>query len=189
LTLLIGYVINFGMVTSAKLSEYGLKGAKKRWGDIPLSARFWRLVEKKNPDECWPWKGTKHRYGGFRIWDRIELAHRVAFMLTFGSIPDGKCVCHTCDNGFCCNPKHLWIGTHLENMRDMTKKGRTKAPDNRGRRHPLKYSIEFVKSLRDDYYNRGWTAKELAQKHKITFQALRGLIYSKHYYHRIMEEG
>lgn len=51
-------------------------------------------------------------------------AHIVVFEIVKGPVPLGKHVCHTCDVGGCCNPRHLWAGTHQDNMRDRTRKGR-----------------------------------------------------------------
>jgi predicted DNA-binding protein (UPF0251 family) len=67
------------------------------------------------------------------------LTHRVAWMLTNGDIPDGAWVCHRCDNGACCNPAHLFLGSPLTNSIDMHKKGR--AP--RGERHWSKLHPEM----------------------------------------------
>ena len=52
------------------------------------------------------------------------MVHRVAYEIYKGSIPEGKNVCHSCDNPSCCNPKHLFIATQKENLLDMTIKGR-----------------------------------------------------------------
>ena len=83
-------------------------------------------------DGCWNWRLSKDRLGygrlkvqmGARESFRYTSAHRYAYELFVGPIPDGKHVLHRCDNRACCNPEHLFIGTHTDNMRDMHKKGR-----------------------------------------------------------------
>ena len=72
-------------------------------------------------------------------------AHRVAYELTFGPIPEGLVICHICDRGECCNPMHMWAGTQQENMEDMIRKGR----GNKWR----KFTTEQVAELRRRYRN------------------------------------
>jgi hypothetical protein len=84
-------------------------------------------------DACWPWRGSTigMGYGMFSVKKRRELAHRWAWMVANGQeIPDGLMVRHTCDNPPCCNPSHLLLGTHTDNMHDRRDRGR--APDLRG---------------------------------------------------------
>ena len=93
--------------------------------------RFWSYVDRKEPDECWPWTsttGTAHEYGVFGFLSAGKSvqyrAHRLAWMLVNGTIPNGMCILHSCDNPICCNPSHLRPGTMAENMAERNDRGR-----------------------------------------------------------------
>jgi hypothetical protein len=112
----------------------------------PLSERFWSKVAMGSDDECWNWQAAvaKVGYGAIglgRKHEGIAFSHRVAWTLTYGPIPDGLYVLHRCDNRRCCNPAHLFLGTHADNMQDAKQKGRLvfqAQPERmvRGERHP-----------------------------------------------------
>jgi hypothetical protein len=110
---------------------------KMTWPTIPLRQRYSDKVDRsKGPDSCHPWIGaTAVGYGRIAAGGKRGLvlgAHRLTYELFIGPIPDGLWVLHRCDNRRCCNPSHLFLGTHLQNMRDMRRKGRS----NRGGRNP-----------------------------------------------------
>lgn len=91
-----------------------------------VSERFWEKVDKSGgEDSCWIWTGAidTPRYGAFRYNGKKVNSHRMAWRLVNGEIPDGLLVCHKCDNRLCCNPSHMFLGTHLDNNRDMIAKG------------------------------------------------------------------
>lgn len=87
--------------------------------------RFWDKVDIGfSSDICWEWKYTSLRYGYFRIGRGMYKANRIAYFLHYEKDPMNLEVMHSCDNPKCCNPAHLSLGTHFENMQDMAKKGR-----------------------------------------------------------------
>lgn len=83
---------------------------------------------------CWHWTGAIYTSNGRARLSRIgHGAHRVSFVIHKGKVGD-KYVCHSCDNGICVNPDHLWLGTADDNSKDMVKKGRSARGDNNGSR-------------------------------------------------------
>lgn len=89
-------------------------------------AMFWSKIKRGSKSKCWPWQGctTSQGYGVTSVKGQWVTAHRLAYTLTFGKIPAGKLVCHTCDRRECCNPEHLWLGSLRDNNLDMRAKGR-----------------------------------------------------------------
>lgn len=104
--------------------------------------RFWAKVDRRGPDECWPWTRYLNADGygvfghGGRAAARTLLASRVCWFITRGVWPS-VCVLHDCDNPRCCNPAHLFLGTPTDNNADMRRKGRQAKGDRHGSRvHP-----------------------------------------------------
>lgn len=91
-----------------------------------LRTRLEDKVFYGSPDGCHYWTGhtVNGRYGHIRFKETMVLAHRAAYTIYVGRIPDKMVVMHSCDNPLCVNPAHLSVGTQGDNIRDTVKKGR-----------------------------------------------------------------
>lgn len=139
----------------------------------PLEERF-----KKNTitsGECMIWTGGKNKlgYGHINYLGKVWRVHRLAYEHFKGKIGDGLFVCHSCDVPLCINPKHLWLGTNADNMRDGAMKGRI----NRGENHPdAILSWNNVYAIRRRYSKGFITQKKLAEEYGVNSRTVNSLI-------------
>jgi len=146
-----------------------------------ISARFWSKVERA--DGCWLWRGTRDNrgYGVFRKEGKDIKAHRYMYEITYGVIPDGLFVCHTCDNPPCVRPDHLWAGTPRENTEDRDRKGRWRAPDNpvhvSGEQHGMsRLTWALVREIRQRFQSGGVSKRGLAREFHVHPKTVREVL-------------
>lgn len=133
-----------------------------------FAERFWSHVDKSGgPDACWPWMLSLDSggYGHVGRDGKLVKAHRVAYELVNGPISDGLDGLHSCDNPPCCNPSHIFPGTHGDNMRDAHQKGRR---DNAGERNANSVLTEaHVREIRAAYERGTVSQQSLADQYGV----------------------
>lgn len=149
-----------------------------------VAERLWSRVDKGHG--CWLWRGyvTAAGYGQMGA----GLTHRVSYELTYGPIPTGLEICHSCDTPNCVRPDHLFIGTHAENMADMAIKNRS----NYGR-HPesIKRGEQVGTSILTSaqvieirlQHKAGMTQAQLARQYRVTASCIYDVIKRKNWAH------
>ena len=140
----------------------------------PIEMYFWKKVKKGHG--CWLWAGlvSPQGYGRIGVYHRgMQQAHRMAWELCYGPIPEGVSVLHKCGVRGCSRPNHLYLGTAKENARDMainesTNTTRLTATD-----------IPLIKTLS----KRGWTLQKLARFFGVTYQNIRRILHEETWRH------
>lgn len=146
-----------------------------------LHERFMAKVEKT--ESCWVWTARKtcQGYGRISVGNVNKLAHRVAFELFAGDVPNGLHVLHSCDNPSCVNPSHLWLGTNNDNVADKMKKGR--APSHVGEKNGnSRLTPEDVLAIRIEF-NSGISRDELSRNYGIAAQYVNQIAAKKVWRH------
>lgn len=172
--------------------KYIASSPRQRLSASALLARKTVKTGRKAPD-CWTWGGYigQNGYGYVKVGGRagvLKLAHRLAWELQYGTIPDGLFVCHHCDNRRCVRPSHLFLGTPADNNWDMSRKGRHYSrtrPDlvPRGERTgKAKLSAADVVGIRQQAA-RGATHRELAASFGVSKTAITSAVARKSWQH------
>ena len=131
--------------------------------------RFWNRVKIGDPNSCWEWQGKtiKDGYGAFHFQGKRVIASRFVWILTYGEIPKGMYVLHKCDNPSCVNPRHLFLGTQKDNMRDASLKLRKSGPHN-GRTKLSWPQVDTIRILLE----RGWSTCCLAKLFGVNYKTV-----------------
>jgi len=145
--------------------------------------RFWSKVDKNGENGCWNWTGGCNRergYGLFRIDGKNVSAHRFSLEIALGRpIADGLCALHRCkQNPKCVNPRHLYEGTHRENMGDKVKDGTVKGEAN-GNSKLNDDSVREIRILRGF----GFTQEELGKIYGVSRSRISDVLLGKRWRH------
>ena len=136
--------------------------------------------------KCWEWTGYLQRpwgYGNFRLKGQMILAHRVSAAI-HGMDPTGMCVCHRCDNPRCVNPRHLYIGTDMDNMRDRELRSDMSVRNSKASRSgklSRALSLNQAEEVRRLKRSRRITAIEIASMYRVSPSVIYGILNGKTY--------
>lgn len=131
--------------------------------------RVWKYIDKRGPDECWPWTGTSRRGYGFIQTQTTRghahakwLAHRIVYYLTTGDDPLDFAICHKCDNPSCNNPAHFFKGTRADNRMDCVHKRRHNFGALHGRARLTEKDVTTIRGLFPHM-----SARQIAEQYRV----------------------
>lgn len=140
----------------------------------PWQERFWANVYKTDSG-CWYWTGYIHKLYGYGMFNRgpgngTRRAHKIAWELVHGPVPDGLEILHDCDVRHCVNVEGcLSLGTHAKNMEDQRARGRDGHGVLPGELNPAaKLTVEAIAEIRQLYQTGDWRQKDLGAKFGVT---------------------
>ena len=152
----------------------------------PVTGKFYKIAVsaihnyiKDERSGCLEYQGCldKDGYGVKTIGGKQWRLPRLVWIIAYGSIPDGKIICHHCDNPSCVNVQHLFVGTHKENNLDMFKKGRANRLSLE--KHPhSKLKNQQVKAIRN-LYKSGFTMTRISKMFGISIQNTSEIVHRK----------
>jgi hypothetical protein len=137
---------------------------------------FYQHVARTNKiKDCWEWQRClSSGYGKLIFRGRLQSAHRVSYLLEFGSIPPGAFICHHCDNRRCVNPTHLYAGTASMNSRDAVRRQRTR----NGREKLTQEQADEIRQLNPDTPA---MKHELSERFGVPYATIAGVVAGKTY--------
>jgi len=139
---------------------------------------FWKYVNIGSKTECWDWVSScdKDGYGDWRDSPIERKAHRMAYTLMNNGNIASLCVLHKCDNPKCCNPNHLFLGTHQDNVRDKCEKNRQCVGENNGNHKLTKIEVLEIRRL---YLTGLYSHTIIGKKFNVARQTVGKIIHNK----------
>ncbi|NEW33849.1 helix-turn-helix domain-containing protein [Nocardia cyriacigeorgica] len=145
-----------------------------------LAQRLAHYAPPGRPDECWEWTGSRNKgYGVISVsQSRVRIAHDVAWEVNHGrSLPPGMVVRHRCDNPPCVNPDHLVLGTHGDNNRDKSERGRN-GYNGTGFKHLTPAQVREIRALHEDGTNMSEIARRFSRSRSTIIRVVKRQVFA-----------
>lgn len=155
------------------------RGRWRKYREREFPARL-----EPNQSGCLEWTGPldpANGYGQVGYDGKTWRVHRLAYTLACGPIPAGMFVLHSCDNRRCCNPAHLRLGTHAENMQDIVDRGRRKGINSGARNGRARLTMQQVRAIRRAYAMGHWSQEILGKHFGVSQWAVSQIVNMKRY--------